>query len=211
MLTRERRFVRGFTLIELLITVAIASIVLALGVPAMSQWVRRASVTNMAESIQNGLRLTFGEAIRRNAPVQFLLTDSSVASADVTAAVAKANGAKWLSRVLDASSFPTSATAVSGGFVAAGSASELSGSSKLTVEGPASVIFNGAGRVIATDGTLLSEYQIYRVSMSDADRALCVFVTPGGGTKSCDPSYASGDARACQPILTVDQCKKAGT
>lgn len=201
---------RGFTLIELVVAVAILGILAAIGVPSMAEWIRRGNVTTLAESVQNGLRQSFAEAIRRNAPVQFLLTDSSVLSSDVASATPKTNGKNWLARALDASKFPASIDAT-GGFVSAGAAGELSGTSGLTLEGPASVIFTGAGRVVATDGTLISSYQIYRVSRTGTDRAICVFVSPGGGIKSCDPSFPSGDARACAPILTTTECKKAGT
>lgn len=204
----------GFSIIELMVAVSILGIVMAIGIPSLSDWIRRGSVTSMAESIQNGLRLSFGEAVKQNAPVQFILTDSDVSSATVTSAVAKDNGNNWMSRVLDRSTFPTAISVLPSGYLAGGSSRELSGSSGssgLSVEGPASVIFNGAGRIVDTDGALLSTYQVYRISRTDVDKALCVFVTPGAGVKMCDPSYPSGDARSCAPMLTLTQCRKAGT
>ena len=45
----------GITVIELLITLAVLSIVIALGVPSMSDWVRRMEVRSSAESLRAAL------------------------------------------------------------------------------------------------------------------------------------------------------------
>ncbi len=62
----ELRSQRGATLLELMVTVMIAGIVLAIGVPQMGNWIRRHSVISAAEIFQNGLRRAETEAIRRN-------------------------------------------------------------------------------------------------------------------------------------------------
>ncbi|WP_324256027.1 pilus assembly FimT family protein [Niveibacterium sp. 24ML] len=198
---------RGFTLIELMVSVAILAVLLSVGVPAMSTWTKNAAVAARGETIQNGLRQAYGEAIRRNAPVQFILTDGPATVNGVTS-TAKTNGKNWIARVLDAAAFPGTLTVV--GFVAGSPAAEVSGSGGSTIEGPASVIFTGSGRLLNNSGNLLSSYQVYRVSNPASTRVMCVFASPGGGVRSCDPAYASGDPRACQPILTATQCRKAG-
>lgn len=81
---------RGFSLIELLITVAIAGILLALGASSFRVWISNMRIRTVAESIQNGLQLARGEAVRRNALIRFQLVnsiDSSCALSAVNAAI----------------------------------------------------------------------------------------------------------------------------
>jgi prepilin-type N-terminal cleavage/methylation domain-containing protein len=61
----------GFSLIELMITLAIAGILLALGIPALQTMVATTQSKTVAESIQSGLRLARSEAIARNSPMRF--------------------------------------------------------------------------------------------------------------------------------------------
>ena len=82
-------------------------------------------------------------------------------------------------------------------------------SSDITVEGPASVLFSGSGRVLDNKGAAISSHQVYRISRSSAEKALCVFVTPGGGVKLCNPALASGEPFACQPQISLVKCPKA--
>ena len=64
------------------------------------------------------------------------------------------------------------------------------------------------GRVTDSAGAAVTEYQVYRLSRSGADRAVCVFVTPGGAIKSCDPALASGKPFACLPLVSLAKCPK---
>ena len=66
---------RGFSLIELLIGVAVLGILLALGASSFRVWISNMRIRTAAESIQNGLQLARGEAVRRNAQIRFQLTD----------------------------------------------------------------------------------------------------------------------------------------
>lgn len=67
---------RGFSLIELLITLAIAGIILAMGIPPLLTVIASTQSRTVAESIQTGLKLARAEAISRNAPMRFqLVTD----------------------------------------------------------------------------------------------------------------------------------------
>jgi len=193
----ELRSQRGATLLELMVTVMIAGIVLAIGVPQMGNWIRRHSVISAAEIFQNGLRRAETEAIRRNTPTEFLLTNGTPSSS--ASLTATANGSNWAIRLLD-----STYNVVTDGYVAGFKLSEVS--TEVTIGGPASVVFNGMGRALDSTGGAISTYQIYRFSRSGADKAYCVFVTPGGGVKLCDPGLPSGNPRACQPMLTLAQC-----
>jgi prepilin-type N-terminal cleavage/methylation domain-containing protein len=63
----------GFTLIELLIGLAIAALLLVLALPGYTLWVADAQIRNAAESIASGMRYAQGQAIARNAAVEFVI------------------------------------------------------------------------------------------------------------------------------------------
>jgi type IV fimbrial biogenesis protein FimT len=62
---------RGFSLVELIVGMAILGVLLAIAMPAFSNWLRNARVRTAAESVQNGLQLARAEAVRRNTTVAF--------------------------------------------------------------------------------------------------------------------------------------------
>lgn len=192
----------GTTLLELMVTVSILGILMAIGMPQLKDWILRNSVSTAAEVIQNALRQAEGEAIRRNARVEFLLTNDQPSVASISSLTAVSNGANWAVRVLDSSYTPLTNTQLA--YVNAQKMSEISSDIKLT--GPDSVVFSGTGRGSDNKGVALTAYQIYRVSRPGADRALCVFVTPGGAVKMCDPSAVSGTPYACAPLVPVSSC-----
>lgn len=196
MLTSRRSLQRGFTMLELMVTVVILAILIGIGMPQMAQWIQRMTVSSASELIQNGLRQAIGEAIRRNTEVDFILTDGTPSVSGVASLVAKQNGINWAIRVVD--------SAASNRYVNGHATKELS--SGVTFQGPAGVRFNGAGRVLDLTGAAVGGKQVFRVTRSGAEVAYCVFVTPGAAVKMCDPSRASGDPRACQPILTASEC-----
>jgi len=204
MLNLTRRRQRGATLLELMITVAIVGIVSAIGVPQMGQWIRNSSVNSAAEILQNGLRQAEAEAIRRNLRVEFMLTNEVPAASSIKTLNATMNGKNWAIRALDGlTPLADQNAAYVNGFLL----KEVS--PDLTVEGPASVLFSGSGRVLDNKGVAVASHQVYRISRTSADKALCVFVTPGGGVKLCNPALASGEPFACQPQISLSKCPKA--
>jgi len=204
MLTKPRKRQQGVTLLELMITVVIGGVLLAVAVPQLTAWVQRNSVSTAAEIVQNGLRQAEAEAIRRNARVEFLLTSSTPAKSGIGKLAASLNGKNWAVRVLDSSMTPLADDNLA--YVNAFSMSELSPG--VTIEGPASVVFSGTGRVSDIKGVAITAYQVFRLTREGADRAICVFVTPGGAVKACDPSLSSGAPFACQPLVSLSQCPK---
>lgn len=199
MLTSPRAVQRGFSILELMVTVSILAILIGIGMPQMAQWIQRMTVSSASELVQNGLRQAIGEAIRRNTEVDFILTDGTPSVSGVASLVAKQNGANWAIRVVD--------TTASNRYVNGHLTKELS--TDVTLQGPAGVRFNGSGRVLDLTGTPVGGKQIFRVTRSGSGLAYCVFVTPGAAVKMCDPSRASGDPRACQPVLTASECTAA--
>jgi type IV fimbrial biogenesis protein FimT len=59
----------GFTLLELMLVVTIAGLLLAVGVPAMGNFLRNARITNAANDVMAALHFTRSEAIKRRLPV----------------------------------------------------------------------------------------------------------------------------------------------
>ena len=199
MLTKSPGRQHGVTLIELMVTVTIISILLAVGIPQMGEWIRRNSIGSAAESVQNGLRQAEAEAIRRNMRVEFLLTNATPSQSGVLSLSAADNGKNWAVRALGTTDAKLA-------YVSGFQMSEVS--PDVALAGPASLFFTGMGRVTDSTGAAVTEYQVYRLSRSGADRAVCVFVTPGGAIKTCDPALASGKPFACLPLVSLAKCPK---
>ncbi len=64
----ERRF-RGITLVELLVALAVAAILLAVGVPMLRDFILNNRLTTHANTLATSLALARAEAVRRNTPV----------------------------------------------------------------------------------------------------------------------------------------------
>jgi len=59
----------GFTLIELMVTVAIAGVVLGIGIPSFNEAIRNSRLTTSANELISALNLTKSEAIKRGVQV----------------------------------------------------------------------------------------------------------------------------------------------
>lgn len=197
------RHQRGMTLLELIVAVSIVGILMAIGVPQLGDWLRRSSIRSAAEVVQNGLRIAEGEAIRRNAFVEFLLTNSTPDVSGIKSLTAVADGKNWAARVLDSSYAPLADVNLA--YVGSAVMSEFA--ADLKFEGPANVVFNGNGRVTDITGVAITDSQIFRLSRPGTG-AVCVFVTPGGAVKACDPALASGHPFACLPLVPLSKCPK---
>jgi len=63
------RHENGFTIIELMITIAIAALLLTLGVPALQDMVRNNRMVSQTNNLVSDIQLARGEAIKRNTQV----------------------------------------------------------------------------------------------------------------------------------------------
>jgi type IV fimbrial biogenesis protein FimT len=82
---------RGFSLIELIVGMAILGILMSIGIPAFSDWMRNARVRTTAESVLNGLQLARAEAVRRNTTVGLYLVDTTTSACALSTA-----GPNWI-------------------------------------------------------------------------------------------------------------------
>ena len=120
---------QGFTLIELMVALAIAALLLMLGVPSFTTFLRNSEIRSTSESIINGLRAATAEAANRNRKVTFEF--ASAASAD------------WSFWFLDDSTDPPTKRILQS---YSGKEAGLNTNVKKT-PGPLLVEFNGLGRV----------------------------------------------------------------
>lgn len=181
---------RGFTLIEVMVTIAIAAILLSIGLPAWQTYLNNTRVRATAQSFLTGIQAARTEAVRRNTNIDFVLTNSATLDKD---SVAAAGGRGWVIRTADGATF-----------IEGRSFAEGAGNNGVVVNsGAASAItFTGLGTTtLAADFTL---------SFSNPNGGNCVGATPpgpvrcldiaitrGGQSKLCDPTVAAGDTRSC--------------
>ena len=195
----------GFTLVELMIGVTLVGVLLALGAPALGTYLQNSKLASAAANYYAGLQTARAEAIRRNQPVEFVLTESAVNAAGAEGSVVPdVNGRSWLVRALVDPAGPTFA------LIDAKAAGEGEGQTAPSVQVAASgptgfagaITFNGFG------GTTVP--MAYRIDITNPSGGTCVTgspsgpmrcrqlnVTPGGQITACDPAAPSGDSRAC--------------
>ena len=69
------RHARGFTLIELMVALAIVALLLLIGMPSFTTFLRNSEIRSTSESLVNGLRAASAEAANRNQTVTFELAE----------------------------------------------------------------------------------------------------------------------------------------
>jgi len=182
---------QGFTLIELMVALAIAALLLMLGVPSFTTFLRNSEIRSTSESIINGLRAATTEAANRNKKVTFEL--------------ASATGADWTFWVFDDDGV-TKKTIQSFAKKEAGPNTKIT----LTPAGPLTVTFNGLGRVdidaanpdnhirqIDIDSVVAGEARPLRIIVDDPNPPAA---GKPRGLRMCDPDpalAALADPRAC--------------
>ena len=205
---------RGFSLVELIIGVAILGVLLAIAMPAFSNWLRNAKVRTAAESVQNGLQLARAEAVRRNTTVRFQLVDTTNESCapiatDLSTAVwnwvvsIRSPAGKCQIAPVPEDADPSDDELADNPFIIQ-SRSGAEGSSAATLTTNLSaVVFNSLGRlpsVPVPPGNVTINVASATGELclpSGPIRCLRINVTLGGQIRMCDPALAVGDAQAC--------------
>ncbi|MBL8367701.1 MAG: GspH/FimT family pseudopilin [Candidatus Accumulibacter sp.] len=190
---------RGFSLIELIVGMAILGILMSLGIPAFSDWMRNARVRTTAESALNGLQLARAEAVRRNTTVGFYLVDTTTGACALSTA-----GPNWIvsvdSPVGQCNVDPSDATAPR--IIQLRRGAESGGAATTVAAGQSSVVFNGLGRPTPLPGgniaiNFTSAAGEACAAAGGPVRCLRVEVSIGGQIRMCDPALPAGDAQAC--------------
>ena len=174
----------GFTLVELVIVIALLIILASFALPSYQKMTQDSLIRTAAESIQNGLQIARGEAVKRNANVQLDLrgTDSAW-----TVCVSPAGGG--------ACPNPDDATTIQSRAVGDGSSTNVD----ITVSDAGPYVFSGLGVMNSPAPTAVSGIISIDVKngSSAGSRDLRVAISVGGSSKSCDPALAASDPRSC--------------
>jgi len=171
-----------------MIGLTVLGILLMLAMPSYSRWIQNTKIRAATESLQAGLQLARAEAVRRNAQVELVLTESPPAPAEVGAIAASTTGRNWVVRVFQTGGVYSDADFIEGKSVAEGSAG-------VAVAADASGFrFNGVGRPTPTPAATLA---IDITNPSGGDRPLRVTVSRGGVIRMCDPKLAAPNPQAC--------------
>ena len=206
----HRRAAGGFTLIEAAVVVAIMAIVLAVGMPSMSNWLLGRKALAAAVFYQDGFTLARNTAIAHNSHSRLVLTENA------------ANGKmNWRVDIC----FPTSATPCnddtgswSTATAAAGgdpdpnqgfrsivrSAGTMPGEGDLaqavSPSGATDVYFTPVGWVDTNVAPHLARIDLApALARAHAFTPLAVVLTLAGIASICDPSAAAHDVRGCPP------------
>ena len=171
---------RGISLIEPMIAIAVLAILLAMAVPAASDFLKNQRIRTAAEALQNGLQMARAEAVRRNTNVQFVLgtgTTWSVQLASDSSELQARTGEEGTAGVI-LTTAPAAATTVT---------------------------FDGLGRRAAANAD--ASLVLTRISvdldsavLAAADtRDLRIDIKLGGEVRMCDPNPTvnSTDSRYC--------------
>jgi type IV fimbrial biogenesis protein FimT len=201
--------IAGFTMIELAVTMTIFAILVLLGVPSMTTWIRNNKVRTVSDSLQTGLRLAQAESLRRSRQVVFALTNSTTPTTIPLPAVA--DGTSWAIWTVPSMTHAVDETPT---FIQSGVLSNASTNVQVSSNGTAAVCFNSVGRLTnnasanvtaITGGANCSQptvgvpagtppVQIFSISIPGGDRPLQVNLGLGGQVHMCDPGVPISDA-----------------
>jgi type IV fimbrial biogenesis protein FimT len=177
----------GFTILELMVALTIAALLLTVGMPSFTTFVRNSEIRSTAESISNGLRAARTEATRLNKPVSFTLVGGGNAS--------------WAINEFN----PTTSTLILPPLQQYARLEAGRNSSAVTTPANAvSVTFNGLGRVISPSPIAtpnIQQINVGSIVVGEA-RTLRIYVEDARGIRICDPDPAIAalvppDPRAC--------------
>ncbi len=186
-----RGHARGFTLIELMVGLVLLGILIGLGLPSFTAWIRNSQVRTVAEATQNGVRLAQAESVRRNRTVVFSLTNATPASG----ATAVAGGRNWSTQTVPL------LTGEPVEFIRGGMLADVASGVVITAvtdtATPAAVnaiCFNSNGRLAAPaspgvpNAVCAATPVRFDFTQTNADRPLRVTVAVGGQVRICDPN-----------------------
>jgi type IV fimbrial biogenesis protein FimT len=214
MLMRRSRRASGFTMIEMAVTMTIFAILVTLGVPSMTTWIRNNKVRAVTDSLQTGLRLAQAESLRRSRQVVFALTNSTTPDT-ILPLPAVAGGISWAIYTIPSM---TNAVDEQPTFIQSGVLSNASANVQVvSTNNVSTVCFNSMGRLVnnasanvtaITGGATCIQPSVstppvlkFNITLTGADRPLQVNLGLGGQVHMCDPAVAISDAHpeGCPP------------
>lgn len=189
----------GFSLIELMVTLVIFAVMAAMAAPSMRQYAENMKTLATAEAFSASLQQARSEAIRRNVPVELVLTTASPVPANVETSALTTSGPNWLVRQTpetadDPHVFIEGKAGAEGGGRAGQGTSVV-----ISTTGASSIRFNAAGALVGAGAVVNFGQQ--DATCADAGgpaRCLRVVASAGGQVRMCDPAATgAGDTRKC--------------
>ena len=197
----------GISMIEIMVVVAIVAVLAGVAGPNFSTFIKNSQIKSTAESVLSGLQMARMEALRRNTPIRFQLTNNLTSSCALST-----NGSNWIvsyddpvnacNRALLNPAFPDTDAVNNPAprILKKSSASEGSGTVQIVSE-QNTITFDAAGRVTnATNPPLDIDFTNAAggaCAPTGTMRCMRVVVTIGGQVRMCVPSLPSTDTRAC--------------
>ena len=186
-------------MIEVMITITVAAVLLAVGVPMMMAWLQNAQIRTMSETMLSGLNLARAEAIRRNGAVRFQLVNTLTSSCAIAT-----SGTNWIVSLADPAGkcdiAPSETVAPQTLQAKAGT----EGSQNVTVTADAGVItFNALGRPSTLSASLTTidlKNPTFSACQDASGSARCLRITvnTSGTIRLCDPKVTDAtDPRKC--------------
>ncbi|MEO8525040.1 MAG: GspH/FimT family pseudopilin [Caldimonas sp.] len=202
---RVRPSIRGFTLIEMLVGMTIAGILLALGFPSITAYLQSSKLASASQSYLSGVQIARTEAIRRNAQVQFVLTNTPVETADIANVAAPSTaGQNWIVRWFDTTLLPPAFVLIESKAAAEGSVSTAPSVQIIGTAAPTPftgiIAFNGFGATSNQDAFQLDMSNPAGGACAPAGPMQCprIQVPSGGLVHLCNPLVlAANDSRGC--------------
>jgi type IV fimbrial biogenesis protein FimT len=189
----------GFTLVELLVGLTLVGVLIALGAPAMSNYLQNSKIANATSVYYSAIQTARAEAIRRNVLTQFVLTDTPFSTMTPASA-----GRSWAVRASSGVGF----TRLDAKDAAEGEGSKSA--QAVAVAGSASgaafdgtIAFNGFGATMPAGAWYALDVTNPAAGSCKNDggtiRCRRITVSPGGQIAACDPAAvaSAGDSRAC--------------
>lgn len=204
--TRRRN---GFTLLELMIGLAIVGISLAVGIPAIFDWVRATKVNGASEFYAEGFRMARAEAIKHKAAARIVLDEGANGQLDwqvdicfpLNGVLCNDTTGAWSTPTAIATGDPEGAT----GFKSVVRRAEtLPGrgimQQVIAPVGADAVYFTSLGWVDTTVPTRLTRLTLQPVPGTDYTYApSALAITLSGMVSKCNPDVAASDSRGCPP------------
>ena len=173
---------------------AIVAILMVLG-SCHFEYINTARHGAVAQSFYAGLSQARSEAIRRNVPVEFAMTNTPIGPGIENSLAPDVTGKNWVIRSQTVTPGPYDVPAIE-----SKSAFEGGGATpRVTVLATAPIVrFNGLGAATAGIGAIAIENPPAGLcSPAGPVRCWNIIVAPGGQVRLCDPAASPGDTRSC--------------
>lgn len=192
---------RGFSLIEIVVTIAVMSFLLFAAMPSIGAWMDNARIRNVADSLQNGLQVARGEAVRRNEEVSLWLVALEDPSQLDNQCTLSSTSGSWVVSVFspfrhcaDPASTIDAPRIVTGRPVGDNGARVAVSAVAADSTAATTITFNGFGRV--TNAGAIRQIDVS--GSSDGTRNLRIAVSAAGQVRLCDPHVTdTKDPRIC--------------